>query len=499
MRGKNALKNIVSSLLLQAITMICGFITTYLITKTYGSGINGLLASITQFLAYITLLESGFGSVLKSVLYKPIADNNKNEINSILSSSNKFFRKIAYIFLVYIVIICIILPLVLSSEFDILFTISLILILSISTFTEYYFGITYTLFLHANQKGYVISIIKILTLIINTVAVVIMINLKCSIHIVKLVSVFIFLLRPIIQYLYIKRKYEIKTNSNSNYNIKQKWDGLAQHIAYVVYNNTDVVLLTLFCDIKVVSIYALYASITNSVGNLVKSLSNGMDSSFGDMIAKKEQDTLNKSFTAYEGFYYTVSTIVFATLLFSILPFVNIYVDKITDINYIVPTFACLIVIDRFISTIRQPYNSLIIASGHFKETRIDNYIESGLNIIISLILVFKLGMIGVMIGTLFAITFRTIDFMYHTSKYVLKRSFLEVIKRIIITSVEFVLIFLVSKIFIINSNNYFNWFIDSFILIIISSIIVLTINTIFYRKNISNIKLIFKNIIKRS
>ena len=102
MRGKKALKNVFASLFLQLITMICGFITTYQIIKTYGSGINGLLASITQFLSYITLLELGFGSVLKSVLYKPIANNNKKEINSILGSSNIFFRKIALIFIFYL-------------------------------------------------------------------------------------------------------------------------------------------------------------------------------------------------------------------------------------------------------------------------------------------------------------------------------------------------------------------------------------------------------------
>ena len=152
MRGKKALKNVFTSLLLQLISMICGFITTYQIIKTYGSGINGLLASITQFLSYITLLESGFGSVLKSVLYKPIANNNKKEINSILSSSNSFFRKIAYIFIVYVSILCFILPNVLSKNFEILFTISLILILGISVFVEYYFGLTYTLFLQAEQK-----------------------------------------------------------------------------------------------------------------------------------------------------------------------------------------------------------------------------------------------------------------------------------------------------------------------------------------------------------
>lgn len=58
MRSKKALKNIISSLLLQLVTVICGLILPRAIIGKYGSNVNGLISSITQFLTYITLLES---------------------------------------------------------------------------------------------------------------------------------------------------------------------------------------------------------------------------------------------------------------------------------------------------------------------------------------------------------------------------------------------------------------------------------------------------------
>ena len=58
MRSKKELKNIISSLLLQLVTVICGLILTRAIIGKYGSNVNGLISSITQFLTYITLLES---------------------------------------------------------------------------------------------------------------------------------------------------------------------------------------------------------------------------------------------------------------------------------------------------------------------------------------------------------------------------------------------------------------------------------------------------------
>lgn len=58
MRSKKAIKNIIVSLFQQIVTIICGLILPRAIIGAYGSGVNGLISSITQFLTYITLLES---------------------------------------------------------------------------------------------------------------------------------------------------------------------------------------------------------------------------------------------------------------------------------------------------------------------------------------------------------------------------------------------------------------------------------------------------------
>ena len=99
MRKKRALKNIFFALIVQLVTIICGFIVPKMIIVYYGSEINGLINSITQFLAYITLLQSGFGAVVKSILYKPLSENDTSELANILKVTEKFFRKLALIFL----------------------------------------------------------------------------------------------------------------------------------------------------------------------------------------------------------------------------------------------------------------------------------------------------------------------------------------------------------------------------------------------------------------
>lgn len=495
MRSKKAIINIISSLMLQLVTVICGFIVPRLIIKSFGSSVNGLITSITQFLAYITLLESGFGPVVKSVLYKPIANKDKSEIERILKASEKFFRTISYIFIAYIIVLCFTLPAIVSSEFNSWYTLSLVMIISISTFAEYYFGMTYKLYLQAEQKTYVTSIIQIGTTILNTIMIVLLIYFGANIQIVKLFSAIIFVFRPILQNIYVKKKYNINLkNIDENYKIKQKWDGLAQHLAFVVHSNTDVVVLTIFTNTVEVSIYSVYLLVVNGVKSLVQAFAVGVDASFGDMIAKGEKESLNNSFKIYELFYNTIATIVFVATLLLILPFISVYTRGITDANYCRPIFAYLLVMSEFLWAIRQPYNDLVKTAGHFKGTMKGAWVESGLNIVLSVILVFKFGIVGVAIGTLVAMFVRTIEFMYHTSKYILERNLWYTFKRLLVIAIEVILVIvIVNLIPSVAVVNYLTWVIQAVIVAIIASIVVVLINCLIYKEDVKGVIHILK------
>lgn len=490
MRSKKALKNIIVSVLLQIITIVCGFIIPKMIIQNFGSSVNGLVTSIVQFLAYITLLESGIGPVVKAALYKPIAEKDEKQIANVLKASEKFFKTLSYIFIVYIIVLCVIYPTVINSEFDIPFTVSLIIIIAISTFSEYFFGITYKLFLHAEQKSYIASTIQIVTTIINTIVIILLIKLKCSIHVVKLASTIIFVFRPILQNLYVKKKYNINLkNADSNYKLEKKWDGLAQHIASVVHENTDVVILTIFSTLPEISVYSVYLLVVNGVKNLVLALSGGIDASFGDMIAKNEKEILNKSFKTYELFYYTIITIFFTCTMILIVPFVEVYTSGISDVNYSRPLFAFFIVLAEFVFCIRVPYNSITLAAGHFKETKNGAWVEAGINIIVSCILVIKFGIIGVAIGTLIAMLIRTVEFLIYASKNILQRDVKECIKMILIIAFQIILIYIIKIIFFekFAINTYIDWIIYAIIICTIVSIIVIITNMLIYKEDFKN------------
>lgn len=500
MRSKKALYNIITNLILQLAAVIYGFVVPKIIIDNFGSDVNGLIVSITQFLAYISLLESGFGPVVKAVLYKPIARKDNKTIADILKTSEKFFRRIALIFVLYIMVLCAVFPFIAGADFDAIFTISLIVIVALSTFAEYFFGMAYRLFLQAEQKTYVISIIQIVTYILATILIVVLAKTGANVIVIKLAGAIIFLLRPIIQNIYVRKKYKIDfKDASSNYKIKQKWDGLAQHIASVVHNNTDVVVLTIFATLADVSIYAVYNLVLAGIKRIIQSFSNGIDAIFGDMIAKQEGEVLQKKFSAYELLYMMIATILFAVTLVLITPFVTIYTSGVTDADYVRPIFGCLLALSEFIWAVRLPYSTLTLAAGHFKETRKGAWVEAIVNILISVALVFNFGIIGVAIGTIIAMFIRTVEFVYHANKYILKRDVWASVGKISIAAI--LMAVAVAATFFIDistSRGYVGWISYAIIATLIAGIVTFVVYYVIYRKDMKNILKKVKHYVNR-
>ena len=359
---------------------------------------------------------------------------------------------------------------------------------------------TYRLYLQADQKTYIISLIQIITYILSMILIIVLAKLGANIQVIKLVSGLIFVLRPLLQNYYVKKKYNLNLKSaDEDYKLKQKWDGLAQHIAAVIHGNTDITILTIFTNLAEVSVYSVYYLVIKGIKSLIQSFTGGIDATFGDMIAKKENENLNKAFSMYEVFYNMISVIAFTCSMILIVPFIKVYTRGITDANYIRYTFGILLVISEYIWAIRLPYSSITLSAGHFKETRIGAWVECILNIIISLVLVKYYGLIGVTIGTIVAMTVRTIEFIYHTNKYILSRSMFESIKKIVLVIIETLLILLLYRYIPHFDNiNYINWIINAIIALGISIVVVLPINFVFFRNEFKQMITTIKRILKR-
>lgn len=482
--NKTVLKNIISGLLSQFTTIVYGLIIPIMIIKKFGSNVNGFIASVTQFIAYINLLQLGIGPIIKNALFKPIANNDREKIGEILSASNRFFKKIAYALIFYIIILCMIFPLI-NNEFDTVYSISLIIIIALGTFFEYFLGMTYKLFLTSNQKNYIVDIVNIFGYLLSVILVYLLINLEFSIHIVKLVGSIIFIIKPLLLKMYFDKKMQIKINKNSNYKFKNKFDGFVHHIAATIQDNTDVVILTVFSTLQNVSIYTVYSLIVHGIQSIIVSLTNGIDGYFGKLMVK-DNDSVKRKFDIYNFFFYTITTILVSCMLLLITPFVTIYTKDIVDANYVQPLFGYILAFSEFNYVIRYPYSTLVYSKGDFKQTSKYAIIEPIVNIIVSSILVIKYGLIGVAIGTMVSMPIRSFGFIYHGIKYILKDGSFKYLKIIFISYVELIIVFLIrNKLMLFDINNYFSWILLAFSIFIIITVVISATNWFLFGKKI--------------
>lgn len=504
MRGKKALLNSAASLMLEFVTVICGFIVPRLIIGTYGSEVNALTSSISQFLSYIALVEAGVGGVIRAALYKPLAEKNNAAMSSIIKATENFFRKIAYIFVGYMVVLAAIFPVLVNKNFDWAFTASLVIIIGLSTFAQYYFGMTYTVLVQADQRRYVTSFLHIGTITLNAIMVVIFIKLGASIQILKLATSLIYVLRPLALNVYVKKKYNIDRKAKpDNEAVAQRWDGLGHHIAYFVNLNTDVVILTIFSKISSslalaeVSVYTVYYSVVNGIMKVASSLSAGVEAALGDMIAKREYENLNRKFNLYEFVSFNLVTVLFSCAGLLIVPFMSVYMKGVTDANYIRPLFGYILVLANAMYSIRIPYHSVVYAAGHYKQTRNGAFAEAGINIAVSAILVYFYGIVGVAVGTLVAMTFRTVQYVYYLSKNILNRSVKFFFKRIAVSILTVVISAgVVHFIPSFGTKSYFGWVLYACAVGIIVLTITCGIDLIFCRKDFIGAVKVIKNAI---
>lgn len=483
MREKRLFYNTISSLVFQVTTIICGFILPRLILNAFGSEVNGLVNSITQFLGVISFLELGVGAVVQSALYKPLAEKNQEDVSKIISSANKFFTRLGQILLIYVIALVIFYPQFAGKNFGFIYTATLIVTISISSFAQYFFGIVNRLLLTADQRGYIQYNAQTLAVVCNTAACFILIRVGCGIQIVKLTTSLIYLLQPFLIYLYVRHHYSIDRKIKyTKEPIPQKWNGIAQHVAAVILDGTDTIVLTLFATLSDVSIYSVYFLVVKGVKQLFMSMTNGITSLIGELWAKQEIKELNKTFSWTEWVIHTGTTFVFGLTAILIVPFVRVYTLGIHDANYIQPLFAALIVAANAGHCLRLPYNIIILAAGHYKQTQNNYIIAAILNIVVSVVTVKAWGLIGVAIGTLVAMGYQTVWMAVYDSRNLIKWPLRNFAKQIFVDGFTVIIGFFATRMIVMPEATYIEWVFLVVKTAIIWIVIVGVLNMVFYR-----------------
>lgn len=483
---KKLIWNTYSALLAQFVTVIYGFVLPQLILKQFGSEVNGLTQSIKQFLGIISLLDLGLSQVVRSALYKPLAQDDNVLLSKIMHSGRRFYRRIAYILAGYVCVLIVIYPNLTDQKFGWMYTATLIAAMAISTFSQYYFGIINEQLLLADQRGYITYGLQILTNVLNALLCVWMIHADMSIQAVKLATSLVYLIRPVAIAWYIRKRYRLDRKIQyTEEPIAQKWNGIAQHFSAVILDGTDTIVLTLFSSLSNVSVYSVYYMVISGIQQFYMAATAGIHSAAGNLWAKQDREALGTMFARTETWLHFVTVFLFSCTGILIVPFVQVYTNGLTDAQYIQPGFAALIVLAYGVRCLRTPYNIWILAGGHYKQTLRCHVVAAVVNIVVSVAAVSAWGLIGIAVGTLIAMVYQTGWMALYNARQLVCWPLRNMVKHFCIDVVTVGLIILATAWVRLPQTTYLGWVLMAFPVAGIALAITAAMALLFYREHI--------------
>ena len=138
-----------------------GFIVPRLMIKGYGSDVNGLVNTVTQIFTYMALLEAGIGQAARNALYKPFANKNQEEISTIASSAQHYYRRITVIYGFAVIALSALLPYIIISDVPKLTIFLIVIFQGFANVIVFYFVQTKSIILQVDGKGYIAQTVTV--------------------------------------------------------------------------------------------------------------------------------------------------------------------------------------------------------------------------------------------------------------------------------------------------------------------------------------------------
>ena len=177
------------------------------------------------------------------------------------------------------------------------------------------------------------------------------------------------------------------------------------------------------------------------------------------------------------------------------IPFVTLYTKGVTDVNYTRPLFSFLLILGGVFNCFRVPYRAITIVAGHYKQTRNGAILEAIINITVSVLGVIFFGLIGVALGTLCAMAFRTIQYVLYLSNNIMNRDVKYFLRHAVLCFAIMGIVYFVSQLYLPSVfDSWTTWIIYATITTLIAIALTLGTDYLFYKHDMENLFVKVKN-----
>ena len=490
MRDKSrVVKNVFFGFGSKLLSLALGLIVPRLFIISFGSEINGVISTITQIYTYLALLEAGIGNSAVNALYEPLSSKNYDDVNKVLTQARRYYRKVAVIYAIAVIIFATTFPILANSEVSYNTILLVILFQGIANCTTYYFVAVYDQLLMADGKRYVTENTVFVVHIVTTIIRILLIYWGFDVLVVQGVYSLLSIARVPFTIYYCNRKYkflDFQKKSNQNY-LHERKAFVVHELSSTIFSNTDIVIISTFCSFALASVYTVYNLVFSALNSIVNMANTGLGFILGENV-HGDRDKLVRIYDIYSLLYSVVIYSCMTVAMIMIVPFIKLYTNGVSDVNYILPFLPELFTIIALLSGIRAVAARLITVSGHAGKTQNRSILEMVINLSASLILVNICGLYGVLIGTVIALIYRANDIIIYANKVILNRNPWNEYRSILYLSVTFLLFWVLSKKYMIICDSYISFVIYALIVFLIVVATYLVVTFIFDRNKMETL-----------
>lgn len=478
-RTKSAILNVFFNLCYQVVNTVVNLLIPPMIMTKFGSVINGLVSTIKQILSYVQLLGAGISESTVVSLYKPLSEKDDKRISAIFNACSTTFFRMGMLFNTGALAIAFIYPLFMG-EINYVFGVLLIVVLSVAGASEFFVIGKCRSLLIADQKIYIVNIAQIIGAVSNLIITIILISLNANIIVVQAGASVIYAMRIIVVYGYVKKHYTfLDKNVEADYSAISKRKAATIHqLSGLISFGSQTVIVSMFCGFAEASVYSVYNIVFVGINTILSTVSSALLAVFGDIIANDSKGKLARLYRYYESIYYALVFMLYSVTYVMFLSFIELYTAGANDVVYAREEFAILFCVMGIINCLRTPGATLINAIGHYKETQNRALIEMTICFVLELILINFMGAIGVVVATIIAYAYRTIDVIIYSNHVILEEKAKKSVIKVLLNMVMFVMIYLLMRVIELP-------YIDSYILWVgVATIVAVALGVLYFGVN---------------
>lgn len=487
MRKINAFKNFITYSIPYFLMIILGFVRIDIFIQQLGVEVYALNQLFLQLFSYLSLLEGGIGVLITQRYYQLFITDDKERIKNIYTYSSYFLRKMSLFILLIGVITSFALGYMTNNSLSLGYM-QIVFILFILKSIIDYIMFSPRFVIGAEQKMYKINLIINGFLVIEAVLDIILLLNGFDYLFILIVGIIIKFVLNIVINKKIFKLYPWLTKVDKG---KMEYiDGIrnvfTHKIVGVVFNNTDIILISSLLNPIMVVMYSSYNYIIKIIRDIIYMLSNSLTSSFGNVYYKENKETTVNIFEEINTLFLFLATFFSIVLYITINSFINIWLGQQFLLNSISLIFLISIL---FYSIARRTFIMTRDTVDLFKETRVVSIIEAMTNLLLSIILVKDYGISGILFATYIASLLTSFWYYpYYIYKKVFRNTnkifYLKYLLKYFITYTLSILLALVGNYFynLTPPLDYVTWFLKS---TVYSTALLIFISGIYY--NISS------------